>query len=238
MAFGGNDALDFRAERNALMLEYFRHRKKSQPFPTIWWPVAMPWGAFLTIMCALLMINPSWAEIASLSVETEWETDTTAEPLAVLRMRAGRAASLFYYRADKLPKAREALVRRDFSVIPAPPLPRRLRWLADAWILVEDEHELDAPAALPRKRFFGGAAARPPSAPIPDHARHKLLIAKAYRSTIDWDGIRQGLGEAQSLGIKSTLVFIEAEDQAQVAAILGAVDLCKGLGLSPVLRMQ
>jgi hypothetical protein len=197
-------------------------------------------------MTMFLMIASSvarWEAIARFTVEVVDEADTTARPLAVLRMRAKRTATLSYFRADKLPDIREALVRRDFWVIPAPPLPPYLRRLAEEWTLTEDENFVDDRVRTPghvRKAFFGSPGRpepEPPPSP-PGGKRGTLLLPEQYRSKMDWEGIRQALLDAKAVGIASDLVFVEADDDAQLDAILGAMDLCTTLRLRPMLRMQ
>ena len=55
---------------------------------------------------------------------------------------------------------------------------------------------------------------------------------------MDWIGLRHGPYEAQAAGITSNLVFIEADDGATTEAVVGAIDLCAGLGLDPVFRLR
>jgi hypothetical protein len=217
-------------------LQYLRHRKKGQPFPTIWWPVAAPWGALLCAMTMFLIITSKRQEIAGFHVTVAVEADTSAHPLAVLRMRANRTATLRYFRADKLPDVRAALIRKDLAALPPPALPKDLSQLGEDWVLIgNDFRRCDL-----RGAFFGEDPARDPACnrQHPPPTWQRMLVAREYHHAIDWDGVRQALLDAKAAGIESDLVFVEADDEAQLDAIILAMDLCMTLGLRPALRMQ
>jgi hypothetical protein len=233
-------------------LQYLRRRKRVWPFPALFWPIGMPWGSLLCAMTMFLMIESRWEPMAMFTVSVAMEADTSARPLAVLRMRARRAATVHYFRADRLPDIRAATVRRDIAVVPPPPLPKYLRHLQEEWVLTEDECFKDVTRRTTgdiRKAFFTGrkqaeteplrgAREKHTEPRPPQGTRPTALLAKQYRSAIDWDGIRQALLEAKTAGIDSDLVYVEADDQADADAVIVAMDLCTTLGLRPVLRMQ
>jgi hypothetical protein len=214
-------------------LQYLRRRKRVTPFPTVFWPVAMPWGGLLSAMVMFLWITPGFVQIAGFPVVVAAASDTSARPLAVLRMHANRAATLHYFRADKLPDVRAAEVRRDIAALPPPPIPADLNRLGEDWILDEpDCHGCDLRAA-----FFGGI---PPCCPIERRAPTytRVLVARSYHPAIDGDGIRRALLEAKAAGIASDLVLVEADDETRTGAVIRAMDLCLTAGLRPELRMQ
>lgn len=214
-------------------LQYLRRRKRVWPFPALFWPIGMPWGSLLCAMTMFLMIESRWEPMAMFTVSVAMEADTSARPLAVLRMHANRAATLHYFRADKLPDVRAAEVRRDIAALPPPPIPADLNRLGEDWILDEpDCHGCDLRAA-----FFGGI---PPCCPIERRAPTytRVLVARSYHPAIDGDGIRRALLEAKAAGIASDLVLVEADDETRTGAVIRAMDLCLTAGLRPELRMQ
>jgi len=225
-------------------LQYLRFRKRRSTFPTIWWPVAMPWGALLSAIAMFLMIVPArWEPVARVSAIATLDKNPSVRPLAVLRIHPHGAASLFYSPPDNMPGIKKAPVRGDYVLVPAPPLSEELRQLAKKWTLTENENDLftgnksavEKPNLSAGRESSGAEPAQPPAPP--QRARPMLLLAEQYRSHMDWMGMQRGLREAQNAGITSDLVFIEAEDGVTAEAIIGAIDLCAGLGLDPMFRL-
>jgi hypothetical protein len=63
------------------------------------------------MMTSFFLVNAEFRRMAQFSVSVATEADTFLRPLAVLRMRADRTATLTYFRADKLPDVRAAKLR-------------------------------------------------------------------------------------------------------------------------------
>jgi hypothetical protein len=208
------------------MLEYVRDRKKVKSYPVVWWPLA-PFASLLTVAIVFLMVTPEKGPFVRFTLPWTMETDDADSPLAVLRMRPGRTATLFYFRSDKLQEHLAAEVSMDFAAIPARPLPEHLRRLGKKWILVDDDGPI-APSPQDHE----------PTPAVPGDKRLTMLVRKEYRPDFDWKAIRQGLLDAKAVGIESDLVYIEADDRASLEGIVGAADLCMALRLAPVLKMQ
>lgn len=223
-------------------LQYLRRRRRHQTFPVIWWPLAMPWGALLTAMTMFLMITSQWNQIGRICAQIVLDGDLGARPLAVLHVRPDRSVSLLYQPPGKTPGIRGVAVRRDYPVLPPPPLPEHLRRLAEKWTLVETEEEFMASWSreAPRRwfRWPSTDADLPPAPRVLLRPHPPLLLADEYRSHMDLNGMRRGLLEAQAAGISSDQILIEAEDGVTANALVEVIDFCAGQSIDPVFRMQ
>lgn len=166
-------------------LQFLRHRSHRQAFPAIWWPVAMPWGALLTAITMYLMFGPQgWEQVARVCALAVLDGEPSVRPLAVLRIRTDRSVSLVYQPPEKLPGTHDGIVRRDYPLLAAPPLPEHLRHLAEEWTLVETESQLVYSPVHVRRAFFGArkpSSGAEPSPPVPRPSRPKMLLADQYR---------------------------------------------------------
>ena len=108
--------------------------------------------------------------------------------------------------------------RKEFGIVPGWPLPKHLRDLRDKWDIIDNDSDVNLP---------GGRSLRP-----------KLLLAEEYRSSLDWSGIRTALLEAKQAGGQRHVVLIEADDDTPADAVVGGVDLCRGLDLKPILKLR
>jgi hypothetical protein len=127
--------------------------------------------------------------------------------------------------------------QKEFKALPARPLPRYVRDLPEKWQIVDNQSQLDLPPPPRPVPFFRKSEAPPQPVPTPP-ARPKLLLAKEYYPSMNWDGIRAGLLLAKTTGVQSQVVVIEAGDAASVDAIVAGADLCLSLGLKPILKLR
>ena len=201
------------------MLRYFRQRRKREEFPAIWWPLAAPYGVLLTVFVMLLIPSPRWERMGALPVGMS--VGDLPQPLAVLRMHAGPKVSLSYCRLDGSPmpsNTTASCVQKEFGIIPGRPLPKHMRYLRERWDTIDKDETIDSAGTL--------------------SLRPKLLLAEEYRSSLNWSGIRTALLEAKEAGGQRNIVVIEAEDDTSTEAVVGCVDLCRGLDLKPVLKLR
>jgi hypothetical protein len=178
----------------------------------------------LTAMTIFLIISAKWDHLYQVAANVALDTDPSERPLAVLRLRGDRGATVDYFRADLLPDARAASVRQIVAPLPPPPVPKDIERL-EQWV-----HDDGG-----RRAFFTKQLGWRP-APQPEWRR--MLVAEGHHASTDWQGIRHALVEARNVGIRSKLVYVEADDEAHLDAIIGALDLCRTLSLHPVLRLQ
>lgn len=228
------------------MLGYFRQQRKCHGLPAVWWPVAAPYGALLTAFVMFLIISPRWMRIGGLPISLAASSDQLAQPLAVLRLRAGRTAGLSRCHISESHMPGNTIpicTQREFGVIPGRPLPKQMRYLQAKWHIVDDDTELDFSITSHSKAIWRDKLRREGTQDgsgqtLPTDTRPKLLLVDEYRSALNWPGIRAALLEAKEAGVQSDVVLIEAEDDTPVEAIVGGVDLCRGLDLKPILKLQ
>jgi hypothetical protein len=209
-------------------LQYFRHRRNARVFSTCW--VAAPWGSLLSMVSVFLLVTVQFVVLGQFSVPVAVESDTSVRPLVVLRIRADRTATLTYFRADKLPDVRAAVVRKDFAVLPLPPLPADITEIGHEWFWGRGR-AVPCPGGESYYATAGESGCWVLEA-------QRVLVAKNYHRSTDWDGIARGLRNAKTVGISSDVVWVEADDHTQLDAIIRAMDLCVTERLRPRLRMQ